>query len=589
MTADGTAAAAYRANGEETGAANGRGTRLTALVERPGAERLVFLLCVVAGLVPMWAVERFPSVDGPMHLYVVHIIDQLLQPGANPFDRIFQFNYNIEPNLAVYGIIWSFSQIFPMLVAEKLFVSLYWLLFAGGAYYLLRSFGSRAAVLGLLLLPFALGYFLHWGFYNFVLSQALFLIAAGYSVRHLEQLRARDVAVLGLLMLALALTHLVGIAMFLFYIGLFRTGIAVRDALSAFGPDHRASAARRLLRDAGLLLLAALPALAIMASFFLRRVLSDEGAAPELNLVQKIWYVGSVSPIFSVDKREAIALAAFTLVLWALVLKLLVELWKDPALRLRALPALLPFGLLAAFAVIGSLGFAGFNALPRLLPFLFFMLIIALGTLRVAAAWRGAIMVAVAGGLIATSWLHLSFYRQVNALYADFSRSRRSPAPHSAVLAFNTTLQQREVAGRPTGWRVNVTDHFRTGYARERNLLMLNVVHLAPQIYGYFPVSYRPDVNVAAAYSARQFRPPATPLRHFEGTAGLPVSEVSFWPLLESEPHVDFNLEEREPLLRAELASGWQLLPRTSPAAPFIYVEEPARPGGQPARAALRN
>lgn len=103
------------------------------------AERAALLLCVVAGLVPIWSVARFPSTDGPMHLYVVYIMEQLAQPGTNVFDRIFQFNPNLEPNYAVYGIIWLLSQLVPMLTAEKLFVSGYWLLFAGSAYYLMRS------------------------------------------------------------------------------------------------------------------------------------------------------------------------------------------------------------------------------------------------------------------------------------------------------------------------------------------------------------------------------------------------------------------------------------------------------------------
>ncbi len=561
---------------EQTNAeVSGKGAAAGASFGSLKAERIAFLICLVAGLVPIWLVTRFPSVDGPMHLYVVYLIDQLALPGTNLFDRVFQFNYNVEPNMAVYGIIWAFSKLVPMLVAEKLFVTGYWLLFAGSAYYAMRSFGESSTVFGLLLLPFALGYFLHWGFYNFVLSQALFLLAAGYALRHLERLSWRHIAVLGVLMLALALTHLVGIAMFLFFIGFARAGLALREALAANSDDRWLSAIRRLLWDAARLLLAALPALAIVVSFLLRRVLSDVGAAPVLGLVRKIWYVVSISPIFSLDKREAVALAAFTLVLWALVLKLLLSLWKDRSLRLTALPVLLPTAILTAFVLIGSLGFAGFEGLPRLLPFVFFMIIMALGVMRLSAIWRGAIMVSVVGGLVATSWLHLTFYRGINTLYDGFASARQAPPPGSAVLAFNTTLPQREIAGQSTGWRMNVTDHFRTGYAREHGLLMLDVVHLAPQIYGYFPVSYADNANIAAAYSAPTFRPPAEPLRHFERTVGLPIREVSFWPLVESEPHVDFNLEEREPILRRELARDWSLLPRGSTVAPYVYVQNP--------------
>jgi hypothetical protein len=543
------------------------------LLDSLQTERVALLTCLLVGLIPIWAVERFPSVDGPVHLYIVFVLDQLAQPGTNVFDRVFLFNHYLEPNSTIYGLIWALSQVFPMQVAEKLFVSGYWLLFGGAAYYLMRAFGERAGITALLLLPFGLGYFLHWGFYNFVLSQALFLLGCGYALRHLPALRAKQLLILSLLMLVMAVTHLVGIALFLFFLGLVRLGLAWTEAMVPAEARPWRPALTRLARDALLLFLAALPALAIVASFLLRRVVGDDGASPPLSLFQKIGYVAAVSPIFSVDKREVYALVPFILVLWAVALRLLLAWWKDKALRMVALPALLPAVVLGLFVLVGSLGFAGFEGLPRLLPFVFFMLIIAFGALRLGALWRGAILVAVVGGSIGTALLHLAFYRQANATYAAFAASQPALPPGSAILAFGTTVQQREINGRPTGWRMNVTDHFRTTLARERNHVILNLAHVEPQIYGYFPVLYRPEAKVAAAYSAPGYAPQPEPLRRFECIVGLDIAQVSFWPLLDSEPGVHFLLEDREPLLRRELAQRWRPAPRTDSNAPFVFVE----------------
>jgi hypothetical protein len=542
-------------------------------VRSPTMEHAALVFCLIVGLVPIWAVERFPSVDGPMHLYVVHILEQLLQPGTNAYDRLFEINPYLEPNTTIYALLLGLVQVVPPLTAEKIFVSSYWLLFAGSAWYALRAWGRDAGIFVFLLLPFALGYFLHWGFYNFILSQALFLLAIGYASRHLDHLRLKQLMVLALLMLVLAVTHLVGIAMFLFFLGLVRSGIALRDGLGAGSREAWRPILLRWARDAVLLFVAALPALAVVVSFLLRRVLGDEGAAPDLSLMQKIFYVASISPIFALDTREAFALLPFTVMLWGSAAWLLWHIWKQPTLRLTVIPPAVPVVVLGVFVVLGSLGFAGFEGLPRLLPFFFFMLVFAFGTITVGAAWRGAILVAVCGGLLATSILHLSFYRQANAMYDAFVEARPAPPAGSAILAFNTGLDQRLVAGYPTGWRVNISEHFRTNYAREHGLFMLNLVHLSPQVYGYFPVSFRSDVNVAAAISARDFQPPAAPLDHFERTTGIEIREVSFWPHLEPEPHVDFNLDEREPILRRELAREWRQLPRTSNVDHFIYVE----------------
>lgn len=544
----------------------------------PKIERIALIFCLIAGLVPIWAVARFPSVDGPMHLYVVHIFDQLAQPGTNAFDRVFEVNRYIEPNSTIYALLWGLIQLFPAPTAEKIFISGYWLLFAGSAFYALRAWGRRSGVFAFLLLPFALGYFLHWGFYNFILSQALFLLAAGYALRHLDDLRIRHILLLALLMLLLAVTHLVGIAMFLFFIGLTRTGIALRKVLTGDRPRMWKPAFARWLRDAMLLFVAALPAIAIVVSFLLRRVLNDAGGAPDLSLLQKIFYVTSAAPIFALDKREAIAFLPFVLVLWGSIGWLLWRFWKQPDIRLTVLPPAIPMFVLGIFVLLGSLGFAGFEGLPRLLPFFFFMAVIAVGAVTVNSAWRGAIITAVCVGLLATSVVRLGFYRQANALYAAFEAAHPAPPPGSAFVAFNTSVQQREIDGHPTGWRMNISDHFRTAYAREKGLLLLTVPHFSQDAYGYFPVTYRRQADVSSTLSGLRARPSPTPLDRFERLTGMEVQGVAFWPHLDAEPGVEFILPEREVILRQELAREWRLLPRNHALDPFLYVERDPPP-----------
>ena len=553
-------------------------------IRRLLSTRMALLVCLMVGLAPIWAVTRFPSVDGPIHLYIVFLLDQLAEPGVNAFERVFVRNHYLEPNLTVYGVIWLFSRVFPFLIAEKLFITSFLLLFAGSAYYLMRSFGRNHTVLSLLTVPLALGYFLHFGFYNFVLSQALFLLACGYAVRHLERLGWRQLAVLSVLMFVLALTHLVGIGLFLLYVGLYRTGIALREALGSSGGQRWKEAAMRLAGDAMRLLLAALPALAIVVSFLVRRVLADAGAAPVVGLVQKIWYVASISPIFSVDKREAFALAPFTLVFWALALKLVIDLWRDKELRVAALPVLLPPALLMLVLTLGSLGFAGFNALPRLLPFAFFTLVIAFGVLHLNKAWRAAIMLSVVGGLIATSLIHFAFYRQVNTLYDAYAAARRPQPPGSAVVDLNVWAPKDNIAGHASGWRVDVFHHFRESYARENRLVQLSIKLLSPHVYGYFPVHYREGGGlVTASYDSESFRPPPAPLLAYERAVGMPIREVVFWPKLDGPPETEWMVLEREGMLRNELATRWRLLPRTSEVAPYVYVPRAAPAGPSPA------
>ncbi len=537
-------------------------------------ERAALLLCVFAGLVPIWSVDRFPSVDGPIHLYIMFLLERIAEPGENVFHQLFVRNSSIEPNLAVYGILWVLSRAVPILVAEKLFVSGYWVIFALSSWYLMRAFGAGKSVLGLLLLPFALGFFVHYGFYNFVLGQALFLFACGYALRRLDRLTWPHIAILSVLMLALALTHLVGIAMFLFFIGLARGGVALRAWRSADGAFRDAATA--LTKDALRLALAAFPALYIMASFYLRHVVTDDSAAPQLSLMQKIQYIGTISPIFSIDKREALALAPFILTIWALALKLAVDLFRDRSKILASAPILLPLGGLVAIISIGSLTFAAFDALPRLLPFMFFMLIMAFGIGALNSLWRAAIILSVTFGIVASAVLHLGFYRQINRLYEGYAAAREAPPPGAIVFGVNMAAKQNMIADYSTGWRMNMTGHFRETYARENGLPLLSVELLAPQIFGYFPVTYRPHVEVAAALSDDRFAGRPEPLRHFEATTGLAIDQIEFWPRRELWQRADWLEFDRVRKMTAELERRWRPVQPASPLAPTIYVKADA-------------
>lgn len=535
--------------------------------------RLALLACVVVLILPVWLVERFPSVDGPVHLYIIHILEQLARPGTNAFNAVFVVNSNIEPNFTIYGILWLLTRVFPYLVAEKLFITLYVALFAFSAYYLTRPFGDRSASAALLSLPLAMGIFAHTGLYSFIFSMALFMLAAGYAVRHLDGLGWRPLALLSLLMLLLALTHLVGAVLFLLYVGLYRIGVALRDALGSSDVDRWRTPILRLTGDAAKLLLAALPALLIIGSFLLRRVLTDNSVADTHGLVQRLFYIASVSPIFSLDRREAFALAPFVLLFWGLVLKLLLDLWQKPDLRLRALPLLLPPAVLFAFLAFGSLGFAGFEAAPRILPFAFFALIALLGILRLNRRWDGAIGVCVVGGLVATSVMHHAFYRQINELYQRYAASHHWAPPGSAVVEISFWAPKANIAGHPTGWRLDLTHHFPAAYAREKSLILLSSTLLSPHLFGYFPVRYgEQGGSVAAFFHSASFPASPEPFRAFESRVGLPVRQVSFWPRTDGPAETKWIVPEREDELRSELATRWRPLPRTSIVAPQVFV-----------------
>lgn len=563
-------------------AARGFGTKLLA------DDRAILMLCVIVGLIPIWSVEWFPSVDGPVHLYIVYLMDKLAANDAGPFRHVFQRSYLIDPNLTSYGVIWAASRFVPMLTAEKVFVSTYWVTFAGSSLYLMRAFGKKVGAFGLLLLPFGLGVFLHWGFYNFVLGQAIFLFGCGYFFRRMERLRTRHVLPLAFLITVLALTHLVGVIFLLIVVGLARTGVALRDWLQD-ASDSRGGVTIFLsyLADAARLVLAALPALAIIVSFYLRRVVTDPHISHGAGFTDKIKQVAMIAPIQSLDKREAFVLAPFVVLFWLILLRVGLSLLRDRERLLASLPRTVPLVAFATFVLIGSVrpvGFAGFDAYERLLPFLFFLLIVAFASWTPTAPWRLAIVAGVLIAMTGTAALHFRFYRQINMLYSQVEAARVAPPAGSIVVAANLLTARSSVAGHSVGWKMNLTDHFRERYAREYDLPMLNIELLAPQVFGYFPVIYRPEVTVDAALKSEPFKDYKEPLAAFERATNLRIAEVSFWPNPDpgmpsrwldkpgGSPPSNWISPEREEALRSELRARWQPIPLSNPLAPLTFT-----------------
>ena len=75
----------------------------------------------------------------------------------------------------------------PPVAAEKLLVSAYVLTFLAGAWYLAGAARPGERWLAFLAFPFAYHQLFQFGFYNFSISVALFLIILGYWWRHRER------------------------------------------------------------------------------------------------------------------------------------------------------------------------------------------------------------------------------------------------------------------------------------------------------------------------------------------------------------------------------------------------------------------
>jgi len=137
-------------------------------------------------LVPFWAAPGYlPSTDGPSHVYNAWVLGQLLGPAPPPLLREYYYvNPEPVPNSLTHVMLIALMWALPAATAEKVLLSIYVLLSAGGLWYFAGAVDGRRAWLALLGLPLVWNVLLGLGFYNFCFSVPWLLLTLGWWWRY---------------------------------------------------------------------------------------------------------------------------------------------------------------------------------------------------------------------------------------------------------------------------------------------------------------------------------------------------------------------------------------------------------------------
>lgn len=148
-----------------------------------------------------------------MHLYNAHILKNYSSTGTE-FAKYFKINSFLLPNaLADLGLCLLMT-IFPVLFAEKVFLSLYVIIFSLSIVYFTDSI-NRKENLSIIAPLFIYNLFLFFGFYNFMLSIPIFLFTFGYWFRNHKRTLISTLVFGNLLAFTLYLSHICSWALFI--------------------------------------------------------------------------------------------------------------------------------------------------------------------------------------------------------------------------------------------------------------------------------------------------------------------------------------------------------------------------------------
>ncbi|MDD5023398.1 MAG: hypothetical protein PHU63_04480 [Candidatus ainarchaeum sp.] len=122
----------------------------------------------------IWFFPYPPLNDLPNHLATIHIINQIIH-GDPYLSEAFEFDL-FKPAIVPHIVILLLSQIFPILISAKIFLSLYILVFYFSMDYFFKIFNKDNPYLTTISLLFLFNVFFYFGFLGFMLSIPVYFL-----------------------------------------------------------------------------------------------------------------------------------------------------------------------------------------------------------------------------------------------------------------------------------------------------------------------------------------------------------------------------------------------------------------------------
>ena len=175
---------------------------------------------IIVYLLPIWLFPYFPTQDGVSHVYNSQILTEYSNPEYE-FRDYYEINWYPFPNWLSHFSLAMLIFVFPPLIAEKIFLSLYVILFPTRnlLFPQRRTTRGRHAFV-ILSFTFVYNYLFLMGFYNFAVSVPLFFLALGYWWKHKDEMDRNRIILLNLLIIITYFAHLISYAFILFSIAL---------------------------------------------------------------------------------------------------------------------------------------------------------------------------------------------------------------------------------------------------------------------------------------------------------------------------------------------------------------------------------
>ena len=533
------------------------------MVKIKKSENFIFLALVLIHLIPIWAFDYFPSQDGPAHIENASVIRNYHHPDGSILRTYYTFNKKFTPTWFGHLILVGLMYIVPALIAEKIFLTLYVILFPISVRYALSAMRSDNSFLAYMSFPFIYNYTLHLGFYSFCLSLSLYFFMLGYWLKNQDHFNFQRILILTFLSLLLYFFHVVSLAMA--YLGI--AILTIWQVSMDFVCDEHSIKSRCtklwkiLSRRALTVFIAFLPTLILLMIFMQPRgtkITLSRSFGETLYMLRDLL---QIEALVSFQRPEFWLSLALGIVFWAVFLHIVIS--KTVHRQFDRADGIL-FVILAYVLIfmLSPEGIGKFGIItPRLNLYPFFVLLIWFGAYPYhEIVKRTIILVTIA--ITLTSWGFLmTKYAELNDYMEEYLSGQELIQPNSTLLPVSFSSNGFSPDGKTLAYKAKPFLHTSGYIAAEKNVVEFTNYEAGE--FDWFPMVFREELNpylhIAIDYYGLEEEPPRIEFLTYPERTGGQVDYVLVWAVKEHQ----LNLEAARSIFR-QIEEGFRLI-YTSP------------------------
>ena len=495
-------------------------------------ERNLFYGLLIINLLPLWLSTYFPSQDGPAHLYNARIIGDWYWSDFSIFREYLTLNERLDPTWFDHIILAALMKFFSPNVSEKLFLTVYILALPLSIRYALGVIHPGARFLSVLAFPLLYNALLHYGFYSFAMSLAVYCFFIGYWLQHAETINFRVGAWLVLITLLLFLTHVVTMALAYLSAAVMSATWWMAEVIRQHGvnPLEHRTLGRRTWNLIIKPLFVLLPAATLLFLFFSdrERVLSQGPG-----LYERLQNFVHLDVLYVFRHHEWVLSSVLAFVFWALTLWFIVDDWGRCKLQRQDVLMLLAAVLTVSYFLAPDPKIVTESSTPggpfiteRLNLFPYLALLLWLGTREFSARRKRFVQLAGTSISLAFIIVHISHYVAMNHQIDEYLSAIRLVEPGTTLLPVHASPRGLAAKGAPLSYKVDPFLHVSNRAGAERPIFILSDYEAN---VAYFPVRFRRSRNPYAHLGNIEADPPKLDLASYTPITGGRIDYVLVW------------------------------------------------------------